>query len=189
VSPSLMPVGINRAGSRGGNASVMVAAESFERVSALDASRPTTLTWRRPSRLPRREDRALEPRNRRSAQPAGGIALIRSVPRAVTYVCRNHARALCARGYGNSPQDRRLQYFEGATLKSRRCSDASVFQSATLIIVTVASPLSMSQIAWLLGYEGSNRGPKTKAIAKAAKGGLQVAFLCIVTRRAIVAKL
>jgi hypothetical protein len=36
VSPSLMPAGINRAGSRGGNASVMVAAESFERVSALD---------------------------------------------------------------------------------------------------------------------------------------------------------
>ena len=35
VSPSLMPAGINRAGSRGGNASVMVAAESFERVSAL----------------------------------------------------------------------------------------------------------------------------------------------------------
>jgi len=34
VSPSLMPAGINRAG-RGGNASVMVAAESFERVSAL----------------------------------------------------------------------------------------------------------------------------------------------------------
>jgi hypothetical protein len=99
-------------------------------------------------------------------------------------VCHNHARALRARGYGNSPQDRRLQYFEGATLKSRRCSDASVFQSATLIIVTVASPLSMSQIAWLLGYEGSNRGPKTKAIAKAAKGGLRVAFLCIVTRRA-----
>jgi hypothetical protein len=29
VSPSLMPAGINRAGSRGGNASVMVAAESF----------------------------------------------------------------------------------------------------------------------------------------------------------------
>jgi hypothetical protein len=37
VSPSLMPAGINRAGSRGGNASVMVAAESFERVSALAA--------------------------------------------------------------------------------------------------------------------------------------------------------
>jgi hypothetical protein len=35
VSPSLMPAGINRAGSHGGNASVMVAAESFERVSAL----------------------------------------------------------------------------------------------------------------------------------------------------------
>jgi hypothetical protein len=35
VSPSLMPAEINRAGSRGGNASVMVAAESFERVSAL----------------------------------------------------------------------------------------------------------------------------------------------------------
>jgi hypothetical protein len=32
-----MPAGINRAGSRGGNASVMVAAESFERVSALVA--------------------------------------------------------------------------------------------------------------------------------------------------------
>jgi hypothetical protein len=30
-----MPAGINRTGSRGGNASVMVAAESFERVSAL----------------------------------------------------------------------------------------------------------------------------------------------------------
>jgi hypothetical protein len=30
-----MPAGINRAGSRGGSASVMVAAESFERVSAL----------------------------------------------------------------------------------------------------------------------------------------------------------
>jgi hypothetical protein len=30
-----VPAGINRAGSRGGNASVMVAAESFERVSAL----------------------------------------------------------------------------------------------------------------------------------------------------------
>jgi hypothetical protein len=39
VSPSLMPAGINRAGSRGGNASVMVAAESFERVSALVPSR------------------------------------------------------------------------------------------------------------------------------------------------------
>ena len=35
VSPSPMPAGINRAGSRGGSASVMVAAESFERVSAL----------------------------------------------------------------------------------------------------------------------------------------------------------
>ena len=32
-----MPAGINRAGSRGGNASVMVATESFERVSALAA--------------------------------------------------------------------------------------------------------------------------------------------------------
>jgi hypothetical protein len=31
----LIPAGINRAGSRGGNASVMVATESFERVSAL----------------------------------------------------------------------------------------------------------------------------------------------------------
>jgi hypothetical protein len=30
-----MPAGINHAGSRGGNASVMVVAESFERVSAL----------------------------------------------------------------------------------------------------------------------------------------------------------
>ena len=28
------------------------------------------------------------------------------------------------------------------TLKSRRCSDASVFQKATLIIVNVASPLN-----------------------------------------------
>jgi hypothetical protein len=34
-----MPAGINRAGSRGGNASVMVAAESFERVSALGAKK------------------------------------------------------------------------------------------------------------------------------------------------------
>jgi hypothetical protein len=43
VSPSLMPAGMNRAGSRGGNASVMVAAESFERVSALAISSLETM--------------------------------------------------------------------------------------------------------------------------------------------------
>jgi hypothetical protein len=44
--PSLMPAGINLAGSRGGNATVMVAAESFERVSGL-GSLGHKLVWRR----------------------------------------------------------------------------------------------------------------------------------------------
>jgi hypothetical protein len=40
---------------------------------------------------------------------------------------------------GFAARQARLQRFESATLKSRRCSDASVFQNATWTIVNVAS--------------------------------------------------